>query len=280
MKKHSRCNRIVLTFGSVFLAMLAGAVPGQAQTIDDAWECVIEPRRLVKIGSQVAGILEAVMVDRGDVVKEGQVIGRLRSDVERANVELARAQAETETRIKAAQSQVEFERRRQERNQQLYRTKVISSENIDRVETELALREQELVAAREAKNIAALELKRATELLNIRTIRSPISGIVVERNLSAGEFILNEGSVATVAQVDPLNVEVFVPIRLYPDIRAGMAAKVMPEEPVGGELDAEVTVVDQVFDAASGTFGIRLTLPNPAYKVPAGLRCLVRFIRS
>ncbi len=262
------------------LASIGVNVSAMAQSIDDAWECIIEPHRSVKIGSQVAGILSEVEVDRGDVVKKGQIIGRLRSEVERATVALVRAQAESKTRIKAAQSQVQFERRRQERNQKLFRKKVISGESIDRVKTELALREQELVAAKEAAQISALELKRAQAILEIRTIRSPIAGIVVERPLSAGEFVLNEGHIVTVAQVDPLNVEVFVPVRLFPEITVGMAATVMPEEPVGGELEATVTVVDHVFDAASGTFNVRLTLPNPDYQIPAGLRCLVRFNRT
>ena len=40
---------------------------------------------------------------------------------------------------------------------------------------------------------------------------------------------------------------------------------------------ARVTVVDRVVDAASGTFGVRLELPNPDYRLPAGLKCKVRF---
>jgi hypothetical protein len=38
-----------------------------------------------------------------------------------------------------------------------------------------------------------------------------------------------------------------------------------------------VTVVDQVLDAASGTFGVRLALPNPERQLPAGIRCKVLF---
>jgi multidrug efflux pump subunit AcrA (membrane-fusion protein) len=51
----------------------------------------------------------------------------------------------------------------------------------------------------------------------------------------------------------------------------------MPEAPVGGRHAATVAVVDRVVDAASGTFGIRLLLPNPDLALPAGLRCRVRF---
>jgi len=42
-------------------------------------------------------------------------------------------------------------------------------------------------------------------------------------------------------------------------------------------LGARVTVVDRVIDAASGTFGVRLALPNPDLKLPAGLKCRVKF---
>ena len=145
------------------------------------------------------------------------------------------------------------------------------------METELALREQELQAAKEQSRIAQLELQRSQAILEIRTIRSSIDGIVVARSLSPGEFVLNEGQIITLAQIDPLNVEVFAPIRLYPEIKVGMTAKVMPEAPVGGALTATVTIVDSVFDAASGTFGVRLELPNPDLKIPAGLHCLVKF---
>ena len=77
------------------------------------------------------------------------------------------------------------------------------------------------------------------------------------------------------AQLDPLRVEVFVPISMLGRIRVGMQAEVMPEEPVKGTFKARVIVVDRVADAASGTFGVRLELPNPGYRLPAGLKCKV-----
>lgn len=56
-----------------------------------------------------------------------------------------------------------------------------------------------------------------------------------------------------------------------------MRAQIMPEAPVNGAYEARVTVVDRVVDAASGTFGVRLELPNPGYKLPAVLKCKARF---
>ena len=40
-----------------------------------------------------------------------------------------------------------------------------------------------------------------------------------------------------------------------------------------GRYTATVKVIDRVMDAASGTFGVRMELPNPGLKLPAGIRC-------
>ena len=100
---------------------------------------------------------------------------------------------------------------------------------------------------------------------------------VVERKLGPGEYVFDQAHLITLAQIDPLNVEVFVPLSEFGRVHAGMAADVYPEAPISGRYAATVGVVDQVFDAASGTIGVRLELPNSDYALPAGLKCQVRF---
>jgi multidrug efflux pump subunit AcrA (membrane-fusion protein) len=125
--------------------------------------------------------------------------------------------------------------------------------------------------------LAGLELMRASEILNQRTIRSPINGVVVARMLGPGEYAFDQAQLMTISQIDPLNVDAFVPLSQFGKIRVGAVGEIYPEEPIGGKYRAAVTVVDHVFDAASGTIGVRLELPNPNYRLPAGLKCRVRF---
>lgn len=106
---------------------------------------------------------------------------------------------------------------------------------------------------------------------------SPIDGVVTERLLGPGEYRNEQNPILTLAQIDPLRVEVFVPTSQYGRIRIGSSAQIHPQQPIGGSYPAVVTVVDQVLDAASGTFGVRLALPNPALQLPAGIRCKVQF---
>jgi len=125
--------------------------------------------------------------------------------------------------------------------------------------------------------LTELQLREATEKLRLRTIASPIDGVVVKRKLSPGEYV-GEGSIMTLARVHPINAEIVVPVAMYRKIRKGMTAEVRPEAPAGGVYRGKVVVVDEVIDAASGTFGVRVELPNPDHQLSAGLNCSVRFL--
>ena len=86
-----------------------------------------------------------------------------------------------------------------------------------------------------------------------RTIRSTIDGIVAEKKLSAGEFVNQEGYIVTLSRLDPLHVEVFLPVIYYKQVHVGMAGNVHPAPPLDNVYAATISVVDHVFDPASGT---------------------------
>jgi len=262
-------RRLMSLLAALVLALPAGA---GAQSLD----CLIYPETTVAVSSPVEGVLDRVVVDRGDLVKEGQVVATIESSVERAALRLARARAEKQSGVSAGLARVEFGDRRYKRTLQMYRRELIPLKEMDEAETSKVLAEYELLEAQEELRLAKIDVDRAQAVLDLRTIRSPISGVVVERLLNGGEFT-KQAPIVRLAQIDPLRVEVIVPVALFGRIKIGMPANVTPEAPVGGTWPARVTVVDRVIDAASGTFGVRLALPNPAYKLPAGLKCRVQF---
>lgn len=240
-------------------------------------DCLIEPYRVVALTSPVKGILQTAAVERGDFVHTDQVLGKLRADVERIAVELARARlAMEEDAIKAKQASRDFGKLKQARHDKLYKKNMISSHERDEVTTEARLAELELAQAEANQRLQGLELEQAIANLELRTLRSPIEGVVMERLVAPGELV-EDKPVFKLAQIDPLHVEVIVPVALFDAIKPGMQAEILPEAPVGGRYEAEVKIVDPIIDAASGTFGVRLELPNPEQKLPAGLGCQVRF---
>ena len=261
------------------LVSAAAVTAAAAQTANGSLGCLIEPN--VVVSSPVDGIVETVTVDRGDIVKQDQVLATLESSVEEAVVAIAKAKTELEAGVRNGQARTENGKRKLQRIQELYKKGNISVHELEEAELEKNLGEVSLLDAIENKRLASLEFQRASAALALRTIKSPVTGVVVERMVSPGDFRNNiENKILKLAQIDPLRVEVFVPVSMLKQIAVGMKAEVLPEPPHSTAQIAQVTVVDRVVDAASGTFGVRLSVKNPGYKLPAGLKCKVRFLQK
>lgn len=259
---------------AVLLGIAAVARSASGQTLD----CLINPYLVVAVSFSTDGVLDTVTVDRGDLVKEGQPLATLESSVEKATVALAAARARVESATKSNQVRMDFGLRKFVRTDEMYKKDLVPLKELDEAETQKILAEIGILEAKENREIAELELDRARAALAQRTLRSPVTGVVTERLLSPGEFVKGT-AILKLAQIHPLRVEVIAPVALLGKIAVGMRAEVQPEAPVAGNHPATVTVVDRVVDAASGTFGVRLELPNPTYRLPAGLKCKVRFGR-
>lgn len=265
-------------FALLAVAAASAQVAAPPPKVDDPREldCLIEPRERVVLAAPVIGVVESVLVDRGDLVEPGQVVATLEASVERATVAEARARAEFTGEVEGTQARFVLETRRRDRSQKLLQEGAASDNARDKAETIWVAAKLERDRAREAHEIAKLELVRAEAALGVHTLKSPIRGVVVRRILAPGEYA-DPPQVLELAQIDPLYIEVFAPARLLGQISVGMEGRVVPEDPVGGVHRAKVVVVDPVLDAASGTFGVRLELPNPDHAVPAGLKCRVAF---
>ena len=257
----------------IFLG-LSGALCGTARA--DALACLIQPYQEAEIGSQVIGVLDKVLVERGDFVTKGQPVALLNSDVERAHLAAAKVRADASADLKAAASNREFTRKKKLRTEDLYKKNFVSQQASDQASTEDQVADMKLRQAQEQQRVAQQEYSLAQAQLAQRTIRSPLNGVVVERYLTDGERI-EEKPVIKVATIDPLRVEVIVPAAYFSKIKTGMTATVKPEVSEAEPRGAKVIVVDRVIDAASNSFRVRLELPNPKYQLPPGLRCKVDF---
>ena len=234
----------------VLCTLVSRGVFAQETSIDQSeLECILEPNIEIDIGAPVEGLLDEVLVDRGDRIKRGQVLATLISGLERVTVDLAKAR-------------VEFGERKLVRNEDLYQKEVISLHEKDEMDTEVL--------------VWRLQLQQAREQLKLRQIISPIDGVIVEREKDPGEYVERE-PLLTAVGLDPLHVEAVAPADLYGTIKEGMRGKVTTIGPLSETYSAEVTLIDQVIDAASGTIRVRLALPNPNHAIPAGLRCYVTF---
>lgn len=251
----------------------------------DTWagaqfDCLIEPTQTVEISSPVVGLLDKVPVHRGDKVAKGQIIATLESRAEAASTALARFKSEMVAPAKTAESKIEFSKRKYQRRRDMQAQNFMSGQERDEAEGEMKLAEAELQLAHENKQMAKLEWQQQSSLLNLRTIRSPFDGVVVNQLLWPGEIVEPGGqkkAILKLAQLDPLLVHVILPMAVFGKIKFGMNVDVNPEAPVGGRYVGRLKIIDKVVDAASGTFGVFLEIGNPKLELPAGVKCRAEF---
>lgn len=240
------------------------------------FDCLVEPRRTVAISGSIEALVTAVKVDRGDMVKRGDVLVEFDAGVERATAELARARAAMLSAIEARQARSEYALNKHMRRSELVKQNYVSKQELDEAEVERRLSEAELKEARDNQRLAELEYRRASEQLRLRSLISPVTGIVTERLMHPGEVSeLGKKPILRIAEISTLYVEVILPVAAYLQVAKGDIGLVRPEAPIGGRHEAKVTVVDRVLDAGSGTFGVRLELPNQAGAIPGGMRCRI-----
>lgn len=252
----------------------AALPPGGEEHLD----CLIEPHQVVELGTPVPGVIDRILVERADGVALGQPLVELESSVEQATLRHAKERAGMDATIKAHGADLNLARQNLKRMEKLFERRVIPSQKRDeaRAEYEVALRNYQV--AKENQRLAQLELETQQAKLARRIIRSPIDGVVVERLSTAGEFV-DERPLLTLAQLDPLRVEVLIPAPLFGSIQPGMWAQVNPEIAISELPQAQVVTVDRLVDSASGTFRVTLDLPNPGQRIPGGLKCGVRFLQ-
>ena len=243
----------------------------------EGFHCVITPSQTVELGSPVPGQLQDVLVDRSDTVKKGQLVATLDSRLELASQDIARFRAAQETQVSLRKAAYDIDSRTAERLNSLAASKVASAQDKDRAAREARLSAWRLQQARDDLNLYALELARANAALERRRIRSPIDGKVLARLHNPGEYIEDE-PLMRIVKLDPLYIEAILPMRLFGAVKAGMQAEVFPELDGSSSHKATVVLVDPMGDAGSGTFGTRLSLPNPDNRIPAGVKCRMKFL--
>ena len=164
----------------------------------------IEPRDEIEIKPQVSGIISEINVEAGDMVKEGDVVARIKIIPDEGQLSSAMSRIET-ARISLADA-----RAKHERNTMLYDKKVISREEYENTATTLARAEAELEYAEDAYSIVKEGVSRNNAKESNTLVRATITGLVLDVPVKVGSSVIqantmNDGTtVATIADMSNL----------------------------------------------------------------------------
>jgi membrane fusion protein (multidrug efflux system) len=175
-----------------------------------------------RVAAGAAGKVIATYIERGSVVKKGAVLVRLDARAVAAQAQEAEAQVEN---LKAQQAQAQLDC---DRTKQLFDKGAISKADFDKTRTGCETSKWSVSAAEARKTLTA-EALRDTE------IRAPFNGMVVERNVTAGEYVRADSPVVTLVDVDALRVELTVPEADVVSVKQGMKVDFWLASAEGGQ---------------------------------------------
>lgn len=241
----------------------------------DAADCIVNAHSTARIGAPERGVVRAIHFDRGDRVRRGDVIASLESSQEESRYALALLRARNDIAVRTAQKRAEVAELRAERLRKLRKDDFASEADYQEALLEVETARLEEEQASFDQEIAATEADDAKAALERKQVRSPFDGVITQRLASEGELYNEQEPIVTLARTDPLHVETFLPAERLPTIRRGTRVPVILES--GVTVTGTISVIDPVLDAATGTFGVRLTVGNPDATILVGQQCSVDF---
>jgi HlyD family secretion protein len=237
----------------------------------------------IEIGSKIAARVERVLVDEGEEVDSGQVLMEL--DHKELDAQLAEAKASINvatTRMDQAKSEWENIGVNLKRLKGLYSAGSATKKELDDLETgyKLASDQHKLVSHQYEQSKAALELIRAQ--LENAVIRSPIKGVVLEKNTNPGEVVFPGTALLTLADLSNVWLKIFVTETQLGWVKLGQKAKVRvdsyPEKAFWGKVvhisdKAEFTPKDiqTKEERVKLVFGVKINLENPERELKPGM---------
>jgi len=226
----------------------------------------------------MGGVLAKVNVEEGDLVKKGQVLVELKSDLLKAQVEKSKAQVDlSKVALEAAKTEMEMMKGQFARVAGMKEKGVATDVDMDKAKLDYDMSKFKVGGAETNIRVAQFEAATNEEALKRTYILAPIDGQVFRIVKREGEAVEMDREVLRLVNIDQLFIVAYAPIKTSGRITVGMKGEMVLEEQPNRLLQCEVAVVDKVADAASGTYRVKLTLANPERKLTAGSKGSVKF---
>lgn len=266
------CHQTAHRFRRIAVLTALLIIPG-SQAFADEIQSFTEPFRTINLAAAEAGIVIGIHIEEGDAVDKDQALADLNQDVLQAGVEIARSHRDAVSGLKSAESELKLRSERLRKLQELRTSQNASEEEVNRARLEFEVAEARLLQVREALEIKRLEYERIRLQLALRTVRSPISGVVTELYRDIGEYVSPADPVVlTVVQLDPLRATFSVPAADIQSLRKGQSIPVRVDG-LAKPVNAQVELVSPVINAESQTVRVKVELPNPGNRIRSGAKC-------
>jgi multidrug efflux pump subunit AcrA (membrane-fusion protein) len=277
-------------------------------------DAILYPINQANITPKISSPVKKMLVNRGDHVKAGQVLaeleaGDLAAAVSESNSQYQQAQASYQNISGAtvpedknkAQADVQVAQQVLDAAQKLYDNRValqkegaLAQKLVDDAKVSLAQAQGQLETARRhleainqvsqretirgaqaSMNAAKAHYDNAAVQLSYAQIRSPISGVVADRSVYAGEMPVAGSPIISIMDISQVVARANIPVKQASLIHVGKAARITVPE---GDLAGKVTVVSPAVDPNTTTVEVWVQVANPGEKLKPGASVRVAII--
>lgn len=262
------------------------------------------------ISSKASGVIEKLLFEEGDSVKEGDILveierAELQFQVDKAKALLTIAQANLakaktpyrpeeirslEANLERAKAALENTKLDLNRARDLWRSRTISQGDWDNAESQFRIKTAECTDAQEKLNLAKsggreediriaegdllerqAELGLANQALADARIVCELSGMVVERYVSRGERVAVGSRIASVADISKVKMDMFVPEVDFARIARGNRARLALLAFPGETFQGQVSLKGVSADTRTRTFKVEILVDNPDGRIRPGM---------
>ena len=272
----------------VHTALAQPVSAGSSASVLDATGYVTA-RRQATVSAQITGTVSAVLIEEGDHVKEGQVIGRLDDTAQRAALAQAQAQLHSaQALLVQAQAQLAQNQRDVKRDEDLVKRNLISEQAVEQARTQVDTQTAQVEAQRKQIDLAEANVRSAQVQLDYCTVRAPFTGVVIAKAAQVGEIIspLSAGGgftrtgIGTIVDMDSLEIEV--------DVNEAYINRVQPGQPVQSVLNAypdwqipsHVIAIIPTADRSKATVKVRIGLDVKDPRIVPDMGVRVSFLEE
>ena len=218
----------------------------------------ISPEREASVRAQVGGSVLQTLVDAGQAVRAGQTLARIEGGGLQDVFLSARAG------VTSASNSADIARRELERAQKLLAAGAIAERDMEQAR-------RNAIAANAALADARARLSTAQKQVGNTVVTAPISGVVSERAVSAGDVVQPGGAMFTVVDPSSMRLEGSVPAEQLNQVRLGAPVTFSVNGYPGRTFSGRVTRINPTADPATRQVRILISIPNTEGRLVGGL---------
>jgi membrane fusion protein, heavy metal efflux system len=220
-------------------------------SLDLLGEIHLNADRTVHVVPRLNGLVEAVPASAGDAVKKGQVLAVISSQ----------SLADQRSELLSAQKRLELAHITYEREKKLWEERISSKQ--DYLQAQQAMHEAEIDVQSARQKLTALGGNAVKDgNLTRYEVRSPIDGVVTEKQVAVGQVVSENTTIFVVADLSTVWAEMTVYARDLPTIRTGQQVTVKATA-FDAETTGTISYIGSLVGEQAKTTTARVVLPNP-----------------